>query len=203
MPVAPFRSFAPSRTPSMPLDPPPPYDQVANPGERSSLPVANVTNRASAQAWRPTRESGDALRPGDSRLGRFPCGVLPTKVLNDLKEALARRQRTDISLHAGREQLGAMLQETSMRQEHPSAPSLVLIGGGLHGDDAVHAPHSHRDIKRLQKHVDKLAEKKRQLAKRHQDEMKMLELKFLKLEARSRNNAPPANPPADGYLLHR
>jgi len=75
-----------------------------------------------------------------------------------------------------------------------------MIGGGLFADEAMPDVPSRRDIQYLQNRVAKLAAKKQQLAERHRQEMQSLELRILKLEARSRSNAPPADPPNTAYL---
>lgn len=198
MPIVPFTSAAPHtvrglRHISQESDLPPSY-------ELATLTLSSVSNDARPRPWEERRESPHAL-PRDHPRTAFPaCGVLPEKVLSELKRALARRQRTDLNLHAARDRLGCLLQQAPERQEQPSAPSYLLIGNGLFDNVSGSDAPSHREIRQLQERVAALAEKKQKLAARHLDDMKRLELKQLKLEARCRPKAPPANPPAAGYL---
>lgn len=181
-------------------DPPPSYDKVVRNSARSCLSIGTVTNHAAPSGWRQARESAGALSEGDYRLTRFPCGALPEDVMAELKQALALRQRTDIDLHAARDRLSCLTRQASGRQERPSAPSYTLIGNGLCEDIELYSAPPERHIRRVQKEVAALEEKKRDLAARHLEKMKDLELRQLKAEARLRSKVPPANPPPGGYL---
>jgi len=175
------------------------------------LSVTDVGNQPVPDGWMRARVSTGALPSGHPHTFLPPCGVLPEKVMQELKQVLAKLDRTDLSAARESEQSQLKLVRATDRLQslrnlgvEPSAPSLPRIGTGLFDDEdpGVDIVHEKR-ISRAEKKVARLKSRIEQAELEHLKKVRSLQLKAQRIQAKVApviRWAPPANPPATGYI---